>query len=329
MRNAVLMLFVALIASLPAQAADFKLTWPVACTLGTDCWFMNYVDIDPASGKAIDAQCSNRTYDTHNGVDIAIADEAGMKKGYAVLAAADGTVSRLRDGEEDAMKATADDIARTKESKRECGNGILVEHPGGYKTQYCHVKNGSIIVKPGDKVVAGQPMAEIGLSGVTQQPHLHISLTGPDDKPIDPFKGVLKDGACMPPTGSYPESYWADSKIAYSKADIIAMGLVSAKPDYAAVLAGTQAPGKNGEPNSILYVVGMGTKAGDNWQLSLTAPDGEILVSETISQKQDKARQFYFAGRSKPIQAGTYKADVRLTRNGAEIARKAASIVIP
>lgn len=40
-----------------------------------------------------------------------------------------------------------------------------------------HLKRGSINVAPGENVTAGQPIAEIGNSGNTLEPHLHISAT--------------------------------------------------------------------------------------------------------------------------------------------------------
>jgi hypothetical protein len=40
-----------------------------------------------------------------------------------------------------------------------------------------HLKRGSIKVAPGEVVTAGQPLAEIGNSGNTLEPHLHISAT--------------------------------------------------------------------------------------------------------------------------------------------------------
>ena len=40
-----------------------------------------------------------------------------------------------------------------------------------------HLKRGSIKVEPGEEVVVGQPLAEIGNSGNTLEPHLHVDAT--------------------------------------------------------------------------------------------------------------------------------------------------------
>ena len=72
-----------------AQGADFKLAFPVDCTLGQDCVIQNYVDVDPSKGWH-DYQCGFLSYDGHKGTDIRIRDYRAMAEGVAVLAAADG-----------------------------------------------------------------------------------------------------------------------------------------------------------------------------------------------------------------------------------------------
>lgn len=65
-------------------------------------------------------------------------------------------------------------------------------HPkGNYLVLQClvgdilmaHLRRGSIMALPGDAVTMGQPLAEIGNSGNTLEPHLHIEATK-DGKPI-------------------------------------------------------------------------------------------------------------------------------------------------
>lgn len=46
---------------------------------------------------------------------------------------------------------------------------------------YAHLRRGSLTVKPGDRVRAGQQIARCGNSGNRTEPHLHFQLTdGPD-----------------------------------------------------------------------------------------------------------------------------------------------------
>ncbi|MPZ23382.1 MAG: peptidoglycan DD-metalloendopeptidase family protein, partial [Dehalococcoidia bacterium] len=39
-----------------------------------------------------------------------------------------------------------------------------------------HLKRGSLLVQPGDVVQAGAPLAQVGNTGNTTQPHLHFQL---------------------------------------------------------------------------------------------------------------------------------------------------------
>src|SRR5688572_25598532 len=97
---------------------------PLSCKPGKDCWILNYPDVGPdKDGTATDPACLSRTYEDHKGTDFAIADEASMNKGVNVLAAADGTVMRVRNSEPDRWP-TKDDLEKTREAKRECGNAV-------------------------------------------------------------------------------------------------------------------------------------------------------------------------------------------------------------
>lgn len=55
------------------------------------------------------------------------------------------------------------------------GNFIIVETNAGYAV-YAHAQTGSIAVSPGDPVVPGQRLANVGHSGNSTAPHLHFQL---------------------------------------------------------------------------------------------------------------------------------------------------------
>lgn len=63
------------------------------------------------------------------------------------------------------------------------GNFIIIETDNGYAV-YAHAQTGSIKVSPGDKVIPGQQLANVGHSGNSTAPHLHFQLM---DHP-DPWK---------------------------------------------------------------------------------------------------------------------------------------------
>ncbi len=78
---------------------------------------------------------------------------------------------------------------------RECGNGVVLTHENGFETQYCHLAKGSIDLREGQRVQAGDVIGQVALSGKTQFPHLHLSVrqNGQEVDPFDP-DGVIACG---------------------------------------------------------------------------------------------------------------------------------------
>lgn len=54
------------------------------------------------------------------------------------------------------------------------GNHIQIRHANGIVTSYSHIMNGGFIVRSGQNVQAGQPIAKVGSTGNSTGPHLHI-----------------------------------------------------------------------------------------------------------------------------------------------------------
>jgi hypothetical protein len=67
------------------------------------------------------------------------------------------------------------------------GNRVLIDHGHSEISVLAHLKQHSVTVKIGDKVVAGQPIAAIGASGSALFPHLHYQL---QDGPTGHAEGV-------------------------------------------------------------------------------------------------------------------------------------------
>jgi murein DD-endopeptidase MepM/ murein hydrolase activator NlpD len=85
----------------------------------------------------------------HDGIDIA------APEGTAVGAAASGTV--VYSGAQSGY-----------------GSIVIVRHEGGLLTLYAHAS--ALLVRQGDRVEAGQPIARVGKSGRTSGPHLHFEV---------------------------------------------------------------------------------------------------------------------------------------------------------
>ena len=78
---------------------------------------------------------------------------------------------------------------------REAGNAVVVGHGDGWETQYSHLRRGSVCVRPGDVVSAGQKLGVAGLSGHTEFVHLHFEVRK-DGAPVDPYTGLAPGAGC-------------------------------------------------------------------------------------------------------------------------------------
>lgn len=57
------------------------------------------------------------------------------------------------------------------------GNSVVIKMDNGYYAFYAHMKPGSTKVKAGDRVVRGQQIGNVGNSGNSTGPHLHMHVT--------------------------------------------------------------------------------------------------------------------------------------------------------
>jgi murein DD-endopeptidase len=95
--------------------------------------------------------------------------------GAEVLAVADARVSDLRNGVADNGGAT-ERSSRVVAVDSAVGNYLTLDLGNGRFALYAHLKPGSLKVKVGDHVKAGQVIALLGNSGNSDAPHLHFQL---------------------------------------------------------------------------------------------------------------------------------------------------------
>lgn len=312
-----------ILCALPAHAQNApKLAFPVECTLGENCWTVNYVDTDPAPGSARDFTCGERTYDDHQGTDFALPSRAPMKQGVNVLAAADGKVLRTRDGDDDSVKTT-EQYDTIRANNRECGNGVILDHGNGFLTYYCHLKQGSISVKQGDEIKEGDPIAKVGQSGLAEFPHLHLTVIW-EEGHIDPFTGHLKEDGC----GKFKNNLWKDN-LTYTPLALYDAGFRSKVPDWKAIEEGETNPANLSPASETLtfWFAFYGAIEGDKIAISIIDPDGKTFADYNGTQDKTRARQYYFTGRkttSNPLKTGTYTGTATVSRiaaNGEAISR--------
>ncbi len=288
--------------ALAQPAGAFELAWPVDCRLGDTCYIQQYPDHDPGPA-ATDFTCGALSYDGHDGTDIAVIDRAQMADGVAVLAAADGVVKGARDGVQDFVPFTPG---------KECGNGVLVEHADGWQTQYCHMREGSVSVRAGDRVTAGDKLGLVGQSGMADFPHMHLAVRH-DGQDVDPFDP--DGGACAPTQGP---TLW-DLPVPYQPGGLLEAGFSDAVPSFDAIRAGLDTqPLPATAPGLVLWAFAYGTQAGDEMTFQITGPAGQIL-KETVAMEKSQAQMFRALGKKLTTSgwpAGRYDGAVRLIRHG-------------
>ncbi len=295
-----------------AGAAPPQLGLPLACTPNRDCWIANHVDLDPGPG-ARDYRCGSLTYDAHNGTDFAIRDLAAMREGVTVIAAAAGRVRAVRDGVGDVNVRGS---GKAAVAGRECGNGVVIAHEDGWETQYCHMRRGSVLVKAGEEVAAGQALGLVGLSGLTEYPHLHLSVRH-EGSTIDPFRG---EGSAAPCTPAAP--LWrADiaAQLPYAPGVVYNAGFSPDPPDAAAVGAGTYRKAVIAASSAVLgfYAEVFAVLPGDVLELRVGGPDSANLATQRFTIAQRQARRFAYIGLRRPAAGwtpGTYLGEARLLR---------------
>ncbi|MEW9919679.1 M23 family metallopeptidase [Marimonas sp. MJW-29] len=321
MRRAALALILS--SACPAQAEDFLLWLPIDCTLGQDCYIQQYMDRDPGEGHS-DYACGTLSYDGHKGTDFAVPTRAAMAAGINVLAAAGGRVRGYRDGMPDTgwTEETRDAV-----EGRECGNGVVLAHPGGWETQYCHLREGSVAVITGQTVRAGYVLGQVGQSGRAEFPHVHMSVRR-NGVPVDPFD---PDGT-LTCEASSESTLWAEAP-AYRPGGLVEVGLTDAIPDYDSVKAGLAGVDmlRPDAPALVVYGFSFGTRAGDVMRLTITGPEGEVISRDTRLER-NHAQAFRAVGKRlrgrRVWPEGVYRGVAELIRGEAVVERREAEITV-
>ncbi|WP_018656582.1 M23 family metallopeptidase [Actinomadura flavalba] len=57
------------------------------------------------------------------------------------------------------------------------GNHVVVDHGDGVYGVFAHLRRGSVAVRRGERVTAGQVLGQVGNSGNSSEPHLHFHLS--------------------------------------------------------------------------------------------------------------------------------------------------------
>ncbi len=291
-----------------------SLALPVDCTLGQTCFIQFYVDLAPGP-EIRDHTCGRLTYDGHKGTDFRLPDYPAMRAGVDVLAAADGVVRAIRDGE---LEGEADGRSVEHLEGKDAGNAVVLVHANGWETQYSHLMRGSVVVRPGERVKTGQVLGKIGLSGRSNFPHLDFAVRQ-DGKVIDPFLGAKPDANCEKPS----VSLWNEAArgvMPYRPSGVLLAGFAAVEPNKIEVRKGAErALAFDAEaPLIVFYADAFGILEGDTEELVIFAPDGSLFARHQSVFSRDVQQRFQYVGRKRPSEGwrlGTYRGEYRLTRS--------------
>lgn len=300
----------------PAGAAEApRFDLPLVCEPGISCVVQNYVDHDP-SGGARDHACGGMTYDGHNGTDFRLRSLLAMRQGVPVVAAAAGRVARVRDGVADGKFRPGDEAVLG----RECGNGVVLHHAGGWETQYCHLARGSISVRPGEQVASGHRLGLVGLSGKTEYPHLHFTVRR-DDAVVDPFAYGVPAAACG---GGRP--IWDAAvapRLGYRPGLVFGAGFAGGPVTFEEIENEQWVAPAATSQALVAFVRAIGLRAGDTQRLIIRGPGNAVLADSTAQPLPgDKAQSLMYAGKKRSgasFAAGNYRATYSVQRGGSQV----------
>ena len=293
------------------------LAFPVVCDTTNDCFIQHYFDYDPGP-ESLDHTCGILTYNGHKGIDIRVSSPQWKESGFPVISAAEGKIEIIKDGVPD-RALNQDEIKASQGLEPKPSNSVVINHGNGWRTHYGHLRQGSVIVKPGQKVARGSLLGLVGLSGSTSFPHLHFHLSY-KGKNIDPFTGMKGDEGCE--AAATGRSYWsadANAKLGYRNGGVFSSGFSDHAPSFdeletSSIDLKTYDPGTK----EIYYWLDLwGIHKGDQEELQIYKPDGSVYKRSSNVEKSSVVSLRIFHHTSDiPFPDGIYRVTYKLRRAG-------------
>ncbi|HSD59708.1 MAG TPA: M23 family metallopeptidase [Burkholderiales bacterium] len=273
----------------------------------------NYVDHRPGPG-ARDYRCGFLSYDGHKGTDIRVTDSAAFGSGVAVVAAAPGRVRAVRDGMPDVSVRSG---GKEAVAGREAGNSVVIGHGDAWETQYAHLRNGSVAVRPGQTVQRGEQLGLVGLSGHTEFPHLHFEVRH-QGKTVDPFLGEDAAEPCAPGRNSLWQRSNRDA-LAYVATGLLGAGIAAAPPVLEdGTVNRDQTAARDPAATAMVFWVHLyGAQENDLEEIRLIGPGGRVLAERRARMPGHRAQWLAYAGKRRgaaPWPPGTYRGEYVLLR---------------
>lgn len=147
-----------------------------------------HMDHEPGAGASkidcVPYQQGHLCYDGHDGTDFSLSGHVvTMSGGVQVVAAADGVVRNLADGNPDLCTwVPPDEIKCLKPNDpwnfdETDPNYVELCHADGTRSSYYHLQKDSVQVEVGQSVACGELLGKVGSSGHSSGPHLHFAVS--------------------------------------------------------------------------------------------------------------------------------------------------------
>lgn len=181
---------------------DYRLRWQLGDPGAAPIAGFAYSPPLPAQGlftvsQAFDGGLSHNTPGSRYAIDI------GMPIGTGIRAARGGSVVSVQDRH----GAGGNSVAYRSQT-----NSVYILHDDGTFGVYAHLRQGSALVRPGQRVQSGQIIAQSGNSGYSTAPHLHFAVLRNSGMrweslpfklatpagPVTPTRGLVLNGGAAP-----------------------------------------------------------------------------------------------------------------------------------
>lgn len=272
---------------------------PIEGQYGEDFIIVNYVDWGPGD-EVHDLNCNTKTYNGHQGTDYQLRSFATMDEGILVLAADSGLVIFVEDQLFD----------REKEANpsKGLGNYIGILHFDKYATYYGHLRTNSALVQPGDTVHPGMPIALVGSSGNSSDPHLHFEVWYDSMFVVDPYAGVCGNSSHL----------WQDPLPYDTTYGLWTSGLVGFIPSLDTL---REEPARRDtfypSDEAISYwSINYGMREGDELEIRWIAPDQSLWFTYSLTLDQDFWYYYYWSYVDFPMNGPEGLWSVQFLRNG-------------
>lgn len=290
------------------------LIFPLECTGLANCIPLAYADHKPGPGVQ-DYNCGLNAREQSGVTHIALRSLAEVDLSIPVMAAASGKVRGTRDGIRDEGPELRDASGKPPPF---CGNAVEITHKGGWVSRYCHMREGSVLVKAGDDIKAGDIIGYAGWSGKAPLPGLGFRLKR-ENTILDPFTGTPFNDSCT----AKSQPLWTNipAKVkTYDDIIIVDAGFsATPQPLLPDIIRGyhRQSSLPVTAPSLIFWVLIGNVVPGETRTLQIVGPDDKIVAEQKHQERDAAPVMLLHTGAARPEKGwmpGVYSASVVISR---------------